>query len=219
MVEFKELRVSADGKKLIIDACVKNLQYYDDIYIDAVIVDTQTTYVANGPSTNPIFYYEVPYNPDTIYTLTGCNKYNTVEDEEDNEEVKDEECSSEEEEKRVRLELDSATLGTSLNDTLFFIYIVTKGTPSSDTPCGMDNQTTMGVVANLYPFYRNMVNYMREVENECEIPKNFINMFMRFKAFELSIRTGHYTQAIKYWNKFFRGIKNELINTECRCHG
>lgn len=193
MIEFRELRVTPDGKRLIIDASVKDLQYYNDVYIDAIIIDTQDTYVANGPSTEPIFPHKTAADAKTTQEGGG--------------------------EKRVRLELDSTALGVSLCDTLFFVYVVTKGAPSADTPCGMDNQTTMGVVANLYPFYRTMVNYMKEVEDECEIPKNFIDVLLRFKALELSIRTGHYAQAIKYWNKFFKGVKSKTINTGCRCHG
>ena len=64
-----------------------------------------------------------------------------------------------------------------------------------------------------------MIGYIKEVNNECDVPKNFIDALLRFKALELSIRTGHYTQAIKYWNKFFRGVKSKNINTGCRCHG
>lgn len=217
MIQFNELRVSPDGKKLIIDASVKDLQYYDDVYIDAVIVDTQDTYVANGPSAKPVFYYEVAMNDSIIYSLPEYNGCGPIRTEEDNEI-----CFSSPEgngEKKVRLELDSKTLGVSLCDTLFFVYVVAKGTPSADTPCGMDNQTTMGVVANLYPFYRTMVNYMKEVEDSCAIPKNFIDSLLRFYALELSIRTGHYTQAIKYWNKFFKDIKSRTINTGCRCYG
>lgn len=217
MIQFNELRVTSDGKKLIIDASVKDLQYYNDVYIDAIIIDTQDTYVANGPSTNPVFSYEVSSNPDVVYSLPECNGCGPIRDGGD-----DEICFSGQEddgEKRVRLELDSTVLGVSLGETLFFVYVIAKGTPSADTPCGMDNQATMGVVANLYPFYRTMVNYMKEVEDGCEIPKNFIDALLRFKALELSIRTGHYTQAVKYWNKFFKGVKSKTINTGCRCHG
>lgn len=216
MIEFNELRVTPDGKKLIIDASVKDLQYYNDVYIDAIIIDTQDTYAANGPSTTPIFYYEVTTDDETIYSLPECNGCGPIRTEEDSEI-----CFSDHEDgkKRIRLELDSTALGVSLCDTLFFVYVIAKGTPSADIPCGMDNQTTMGVVANLYPFYRVMVNYMKEVEDECEISKNFIDALLRFKALELSIRTGHYAQAVKYWNKFFRGVKSKTINTGCRCHG
>lgn len=209
MIEFQELRVSPNGKRLIVDASVKNLQYYEDVYIDAIIIDTQDTYVANGPSTNPVFSYEVQ---------TFDNETDSEDNSEDTEES-GEESDSEDGEKRVRLELDSTTLGVPLNGTLFFVYVVAKGTPSADTPCGMDNQTTMGVVSNLYPFYRTMVNHMKEVENGCEIPKGFIDSLLRFYALELSIRTGYYPLAVKYWNKFFKDTKGETIKTGCRCHG
>lgn len=216
MIQFNELRVTPDGKRLIIDASVKDLQYYNDVYIDTIVIDTQDTYMANGPSGNPIFSYTVD-GTDTIQTVeTICSKYkdkfnSVIDSQSDNQESGGK--------KNVRIELDSKTLGVPLNDTLFFVYVIAKGTPSADTPCGMDNQTTMGVVANLYPFYRTMVGYMREVENDCEIPKSFIDSLLRFYALELSIRTGHYAQAIKYWNKFFKDIKSRTINTGCRCHG
>lgn len=219
MIQFNELRVTPDGKKLIIDASVKDLQYYNDVYIDAVIIDTQDTYIANGPSTNPVFSYEVASNPDVVYSLPECNGCGPIRDKEDGEI-----CFSGQEgdgEKRVRLELDSTVLGVSLGETLFFVYVIAKGTPSADTPCGMDNQTTIGVVANLYPFYRSMMCYMKETLDRCDIPKNFLNKYLRFKAFELSLKTCHYTEAINMWNKFFRNINNpcQTSKTPCGCHG
>ena len=187
MIEFKELRVTPDGNTLIIDAAVKDLSYYDNVYIKSVTVDTQDTYSESGSSTNPLFHYEVA-------------------------------SVSEENKKRIRLELNSSVLG-DITGNMFFVYITVKGTPAADTPCGLDNVTTLGVTADLYPFYKSSINYMKELENECEPSKNFIDSLLRFKAFELSIRTGHYTQAIKYWNKFFKEVKSNTVNTICRCHG
>lgn len=209
MLEFNELRITPDGKKLIVDVSVKDLSYYNDVYIDAIIIDTQDTYVVNGPSSNSIFKYEAGQD---AYVLKNFNLLD----------YEERECFTglgEADPKRLRLVLDSTTLGASINDNLFFVYAIAKGTPAADTPCGMDNATIMGVTANLYPFYRSMVNYMKEVENACSIPKTFIDSLLRFKALDLSIRTGHYTQAINYWNKFFKGIKNKTINTECKCNG
>ena len=48
MIEFKELRVTPDGKTLIIDAAVNDLSYYDNVYIKSVTVDTQDTYSESG---------------------------------------------------------------------------------------------------------------------------------------------------------------------------
>lgn len=188
MIEFKELRVTPDGKTLIIDVAVKDLSYYDDVYIDSLTIDTQDTYSESGLSTNPIFYYEVA-------SVSDKNK------------------------KRIRLELNSSVLGKPITGNMFFVYITVKGTPAADTPCGLDNVTTLGVTADLYPFYKSSINYMKELENECEPSKNFIDSLLRFKAFELSIRTGHYVQAIKYWNKFFKEVRSNTVNTICRCHG
>ena len=188
MIEFKELRVTPDGKTLIIDVSVKDLSYYDNVYIDSLTIDTQDTYSESGSSTNPIFYYEVA-------------------------------SVSDENKKRIRLELNSSVLGKPITGNMFFVYITVKGTPAADTPCGLDNVTTLGVTADLYPFYKSSINHMKELENECEPSKNFIDSLLRFKAFELSIRTGHYTQAIKYWNKFFKEVKSNTVNTICRCHG
>ena len=187
MIEFKELRVTPDGKTLIIDAAVKDLSYYDNVYIDSLTIDTQDTYSESGSSTNPLFHYEVS-------------------------------SVSDENKKRIRLELNSSVLGKPITGNMFFVYITVKGTPAADTPCGLDNVTTLGVTADLYPFYKSSINHMKELENECEPSKNFIDSLLRFKAFELSIRTGHYTQAIKCWNKFFKEVKSNTVNTICRCH-
>lgn len=190
MIKFQELKVTKDGKHLIIDAVVKSLQYYKDIYIDAIIIDTQDTFISNGPSSNPIYYYEIPKsnNPEIVG------------------------------QKEVRLELDYMDLGVDINKTLFFVYIIAKGTPAANTPCNMDNATTLGVTANLYNYYNYMLQSMKEIENDCVIPKNFIDSILRFKALELSIKTGHYPQAIKYWNKFFINLENKVTNI-CSCHG
>lgn len=208
MIQFNELRISPDGKKLIVDASVKELGYYDNVYIDAVIIDNQTTYVSGNPSSKPVFYYEVS-NPNVTVTYPEYDGY-----------VPSRQGNSEDiNEKRVRIELDSKILGEPISTNLFFVYVIAKGTPSPNTPCGMDNQTTLGVVADLYPYYRSVMNSIKEISNECEIPKTFIDNLLRFKALELSLKTGNYIQAIKYWNKFFVGIKSSNINTYCKCHG
>lgn len=213
MVDFNELRVSPDRKNLIIDVSIKDLPYYENVYIDSIIIDTQDTYIPSGPSNSPIFTYEVVSNVTPIYSLPDCG-CNQVQDYIDKENCFE---TSNNEEKRVRLELDNTALDNHLKGNLFFVYVITKGTPSSDTPCNMDNTINLGVTADTYPIYTNMLNSLKELES-CSTPKLFTDAFLRFKAFELSIKTGQYSQVINYWNKYFKSL-DIPNNTNCSCNG
>ena len=213
MVDFNELRVSPDRKNLIIDVSIKDLSYYENVYIDSIIIDTQDTYIPSGPSNSPIFTYEVVSNVTPVYSLPDCG-CNQVQDYIDKENCFE---TSNNEEKRVRLELDNTVLNNHLKGNLFFVYVITKGTPASDTPCNMDNTINLGVTADTYPIYTNMLNSLKELES-CETPKLFTDAFLRFKAFELSIKTGQYSQVINYWNKYFKSL-DIPNNTNCSCNG
>lgn len=184
MVQFNELRITPDGQRLIIDASVKDLEYYTNVYLDDVLIDTQDTFVESGPSSKVVYRG----------SIMGDSK-------------------------SIRLELGTGNLLPTLNDNLFFVYVRTKGAPAANTPCGMDNITTLGVVSNLYPLYQHAFSYIKELGDTCSIPKNFINYILQYKAFELAIKTGHYTEAIRYWKKFFMGIKDSVITSNCGCHG
>jgi hypothetical protein len=40
MIQFKELRITADKKFLIVEANIIQSKYYDDVYISKITVDT-----------------------------------------------------------------------------------------------------------------------------------------------------------------------------------
>lgn len=185
MILFNELRITPDGKTLIIDASIEDLSYYRNMTIDSIIIDTQDTYISNGPSSNPIYtYQEVDQTQNARITLT----------------TKD--------------------LNTSLCGSMFFVYVTARGTPSPDTPCDLDNSKTLGTVINLFPIYEQTLQYLKEINNECNIPKGFIDMTLRLKSIELCVRTGNYPQAIRYWNKFFKNISYiSKPNNKCGCYG
>ena len=190
MVQFNELRITSDGQHLIIDVSVLKDSYYENVYIDSIIIDNQDTYVGSGPSSNPVYQYSVP---DVMSKLTK------------------EYVSS----KYVRLDLTPTDL--SLNG-LLFVYVRTKGTPAADTPCGLDNMTTLGTVTNMYPFYQQAINYIGELANNCSMPQNFADYILKMKGLELAMRTGNYTDAIKFYNKFFNGKNNTVIRKGgCSC--
>ena len=190
MVHFNELRITSDGQHLIIDVSVLSESYYKNVYIDSIVIDNQDTYVGSGPSSNPVYQYSVP---DTMSKLT--KKYVSY--------------------KNVRLDLTPTDL--PLNG-LLFVYVRTKGTPAADTPCGLDNMTTLGTVTNMYPFYQQAMNYIGELANNCSVPQNFTDYILKMKGLELAVRTGNYTDAIKFYNKFFNGKENTVVRKGgCSC--
>ena len=191
MIHFNELKISADAQHLIIDVSVLSESYYKNVYIDSIVIDNQDTYVGTGPSSNPVYSYSVPDGVSKLTKKTYSQKH-------------------------VRLDLSPVDLGSL--DGLFFVYVRTKGIPSADTPCGMDNITTLGTVCNMYPFYQQAMNYIKEIANNCSAPQNFADYILKLKGLELAVRTGNYPDAIKYYNKFFSGKSKSSVKIGgCGC--
>ena len=215
MLTFNELRITPDSKYLIVDVSVKDEPYYNDVFIDSVVIDTQDTYVFSGPSSNPAYTYSNENEGITkVYTTCDCNP------------VLDEDKSycfvtDDYSKKNIRLILSCKDLGFSLTDNIFFVYAIASGTPAADTPCGMDNSITMGTVVNLYPIYCKTIQYLKELNDDCNVPKGLIDMYLKIKVLELSVKTGNYTQAISYWNKYFKNLRdkpNPKISRNCGCN-
>ena len=204
MLIFNELRITPDQKYLIIDVSVDNQKYYENVQIDSIIIDTQDTYIDSGPSNNPIFTYSLTEENSNI-TQVYTDNYIPVLDEDTSY------CYVENEEKQnksIRLILNYQDLNVSLQDNMFFVYAIATGTPSADTPCGMDNSIVKGTIINLYPIYCKTIQYLKELDDSCVVPKNFMDMIIKLKALELSIKTGNSFQAIEYWNKYFKTLIN-----------
>ena len=183
MIKFTDLRVQKE--RLTIVAEVREIEnYFDNIYIDKIIIDTQDTFKTSGPSANPIY----------SVTIDG-------------------------DQKEVSLSLSATALGdVDIDHTMFFVYAVAKGTPNPATPCGYDSTYSLGVTFSMCPIYNETMGYIKEVNNSCEIPKGFIDMFLQLKAVQYSIDSGHYQQAIVYYDRFFRNIKPKSPSN-CGCHG
>ena len=251
MVTFNELRITPDGNTLIIDVAIKDLRYYDNVGLDTILIDTQDTFTAEGPSSKAVkfpvinsidansfeiefgdfYYFKGTLKEGFLYTFkaldptghytingnlylskkltTGVHKYE-----------KGKLVAVTTPIKSYRIEINKNDSTLTFKDNLLFVYVKTNGTPALDTPCGMDEETTLGVTLYHYPIYNAMMNSIKELEKNCEVPKNFINSILRFKAFELAIDTEHYNQAIIYYNKFIKNINlNTVTSNKCNCYG
>lgn len=121
--------------------------------------------------------------------------------------------------KSIKLNIkDTELIVPSMEGTMFFVYILVKGLPSPDVPCGMDELVTLGVCVDSYSIYRKGLDYIKETYNRCEIPKNFIDFILRYKAFQMCLKTRDFPLAITYWNKFYKH-SNKVTNSRCSCNG
>lgn len=177
MISFNVLGIYNDH--LIIDVSVLSGHYYENVYLDSIVIDTQDTYSANGPSSHPVYEFTIP----DVEVQLSHQIYS---------------------QKQYRLELSSAELDSL--DQMFFVYVRTKGAPSPDIPCGMDNDTTLIAVLNMQPFYAQAMQFTRRLVNNCSQHQNFSDYILKFKALELAIKTGNYSQAIQYYKEFFKGV-------------
>lgn len=193
MIKFNELRITPNNENLIIDVSIEDADYYQNVVLDSIIIDTQDTYVENGPSSKAVFKYIVA------------------------EENYEDDYSK----KRVKLILKPEDLGIPIVGNMFFVYAISSGEPLSDTPCELRNSRIIGTAINLYPVYKQSMIYTRELGDTCSIPKNFIDYILKIKALDLSLKTGNYQEAIRYWNRLFKNFyyTNNVEFSNCGCYG
>lgn len=182
MVEFNKLLVLPCNRGLYIDCNILDLPYFENVYIDKVIIDNQNTYTLEGPSSTPIYSAVIEGNQKKIQLTISSND----------------------------LLIDS--------DSVFFVYVVTKGTPRSDIPCGLDNSIVVESCVDTYSIYRQALKYIKDECNRCEPSLSFIDFILRFKAFQLALKTKDFLLAIKYWRRFINQPSITKTNN-CRCHG
>lgn len=108
--------------------------------------------------------------------------------------------------KRGRIVIDWQDMIAPMHNSLFFVYAKAKGTPTADAPCGKDNVFTLGIAVNLYPVYNSFICALKELDSDCNVPKNVIDMYLRYFAFNINVKTGHYIDAIRIWDRWFKPL-------------
>ena len=198
MIRFNELKI--EDNYIIIDVQIEEEKYFKDMYIDSIVIDTQDTFIANGPSSKAI--YTKTFNTDTdvnkeeiVYTQ-GTDKYN-----------------------RVRIYIDGKNLNVDIHKTMFFVYVIAEGTPSAYTPCRWDENKALHTLVDTQVLYNNMIQYVKELNKDCSTPDNFINAILQFNAIDLALKTNQYPLAIDLWKRFYRDIESNVVLPNCGCNG
>ena len=198
MIRFNELKI--EDNYIIIDVQIEEEKYFKDMYIDSIVIDTQDTFIANGPSSKAI--YTKTFNTDTdinkeeiVYTQ-GTDKYN-----------------------RVRIYIDGKNLNVDIHKTMFFVYVIAGGTPAADTPCRWDENKALHTLVDTQVLYNNMIQYVKELSKDCSTPDNFINAILQFNAVDLALKTNQYPLAIDLWKRFYSDIESNVVLPNCGCNG
>lgn len=203
MVIFDQLKISDDGKRMYINAHVNNASYFDNIYIDSIVIMTSDKVSETAPGTpteNYIYKKEIEGNEKEINLVLEVSDFVKV---------------WEKDPKAITLNK------SDMSKTLFFVYIKCKGTPDVCTPCRLDEEVTLGVTFDENILHQKVMGYTKELVKDCNVPTAFIDFILLWNAFKAAIETEHYIAAIKFYNMLFGNVGASEYGTikACGCNG
>ena len=204
MIIFDQLRISDDGKRMYINAHVNKADYFNDIYIDSIVIQTADKVSETDPGLPTSDYVYIKKAEENAKELNLVL------------EASDLSKSWESDPKAIAFNRGD------MSKTLFFVYIKCKGTPGSCTPCRLDEETTLGVVFDENVLHQRVMDYTKELGADCNVPTAFIDFILLWNAFKSAIETEHYIPAIKFFNMMFEDVgkscQSRIIKT-CGCNG
>lgn len=204
MIIFDQLRISDDGKRMYINAHVNKADYFNDIYIDSIVIQIADKVSETNPGLPTSDYVYIKKAEENAKELNLVL------------EASDLSRSWESDPKAIAFNRGD------MSKTLFFVYIKCKGTPDSCTPCRLDEETTLGVVFDENVLHQKVMDYTKELVADCSVPSAFIDFILLWNAFKSAIETEHYIPAIKFFNMMFdevgKSCQSKTIKT-CGCNG
>ena len=204
MIIFDQLRISDDGKRMYINAHVNKADYFKDIYIDSIVIQTADKVLETDPGLPTSDYVYIKKAEENAKELNLVLEASDLS-------------------KSWESDPNAIAFGRGdMSKTLFFVYIKCKGTPGSCTPCRLDEETTLGVVFDENVLHQKVMDYTKEPVTDCSVPSAFIDFILLWNAFKSAIETEHYIPAIKFYNMMFdevgKSCQSRTIKT-CRCNG
>lgn len=204
MIIYDQLRISDDGKRLYINAHVNKASYFDNIYIDTIVIMTADKVSETNPGLPTSDYVYIKKAEDNAKELNLVLTPNDL---------------------SRSWETDSKAIAFNRGDmsnTLFFVYIKCKGTPDACTPCTLDEETTLGVVFDENMLHQRVMDYTKALLADCSVPTEFTDFILLWYAFKSAIETEHYVAAIKFYKMLFDNPEvycQSVVPKSCGCHG
>lgn len=193
MIIIDQLRITDDGTALYLDAHVNQASYFDNVYIDKVTILTEGQVSELDPLSfgdDYIYQYSADDSTKEIHLVLNVNSFN-----------------------------ENFTK-SDMTENMFFVYISCKGTPASDTPCRLDEMTTLAVTFDYGLIFNNAMCFTKEMSDSCSVPMGFIDFILNYEALRIAIETEHYVSAIEHfnWLKNNGCASNGTVTKGCGCH-
>lgn len=176
-------------------------QIYIDLTAENLIIDAEIPLGDEG------FMSHVYIDTQDSYLTTGPSDDTVYEQDITIEDAKDE-CNSfiDGNIRKMRIEIPQEAICASLKSNLFIVYLEDN-----------EGKTVIGTAIWMRPLYNRFLAWIREIGHNCEIPRNFIYLYLQYQAFITSIRTCNIMEAIKIYNKYFRRIHFPGNASGCNC--
>jgi hypothetical protein len=195
MILFDQLRISDDGRRLYINLHVNNADYFENIYLDELVIVTADKVSETSPHLpseddiyKKVFEGEQKEADLVLQHIDFNEKYNKC----------------------------------ILSNDLFFVYVKVKGTPDPCVPCRLDEEITLGVTFDENLLYQRVMDFTKQLVDDCAVPIGFADFILKWNGFKAAIETEHYVPAIKYWKMLFEesnDIASHGTHKPCGCHG
>lgn len=211
MIQFNELRITPNNSHLIIDVAIRDDEFFDAVSLGSIEIFTLKE-DGNSVASIPLKKYE--FNPTDVTVYMDDKIVENL----------DSTVYIDSTFRYVRLVLSSVDLkDTSFSKEIYKVVVKTTGTPSPEMPANYASDTMTALVVNLYPFYIDVLSNMRILNCNCTNTKELVDSILRFKALELSMKTGNIDMAVQYWFKYFSNEGNingrKFITNNYNCHG
>ena len=227
MIIFDQLRISDDGKRMYINVHVNTAKYFEDVYLKSITIMTADKVLESDPgcpTEDYVYKGEFKKDSEGKWPKEAALVLNKGSFDEAFNNINSEGAVKDSTKPYAKISFE----GKDLSGDLFFVYVETQGSTSGDSclPCRFDEKTTVGVTFDENLLYQRVMDFTRELADDCIIPQGFTDFILLWNAFKASIETEHFKPAIDYYNMLFgntaggRGIGSGLNSSRkgCGCH-
>ncbi len=197
MVIFDQLKISDNGKLMMVNFHVNGAEYFKNIYLESLTIMTADQVSETDPLTSTAQYiYKVEFED-------NLKEYNVA---------------------LQPTDFNENFTKSNFSSDLFFVYVKCKDAPIIGCPpCRLDELTTLGVTFDENLLHQKVLGYTNDLLADCNVPQGFTDFILLWQAFKSAIESEHYIPAIKYWKMLFDipvGSGGYIGNTgNCGCNG